>query len=410
MTSKPKPYLSVLTIRLSRDRILRMKTSEKFVSIDDPLSKRDNNRRRKATLTATITSMTLNACLAVAKIIGGIIFGAISVLADGLNNLSDCGSNVISVAGVSAADKPADAEHPYGHARGELIAAMAVSFIILFMAFELLTESIDKIVEGSGSQFSLVTIIIVSLGIAVKLAMFFCNMHVGRKYNSSLLVAAAFDSISDVCASAVVLASIIVERFTSFAPDGYVGCLVAVLIGVSGAKVLKETISALIGESPSREVVDAIKHKLLSYDGIYGIHSLKVHNYVRTYYASVHAEVDASTPLITAHELIDRIERDFDRETDIKLTIHLDPVILNDSEVSVMLEKITEVVKSEDTSFVIHDFRMIKHSDLIRCVFDLYVPYETKRSDEEIEITLRKRLKCELDERNEYSINVTRGN
>ena len=352
--------------------------------MDNPLVKRDNSNRQRVTLKATVLAMLLNVFLAAGKIICGVIFGAISVLADGFNNLSDCGSNIITVTGVKLSAKPADKEHPYGHARGEYIAAMAVAFIILLLAVELFSQSLDKIISGTGAEFSVLALVVLSVGITVKLFMFFYNRHLGKKYSSEILLATAADSISDVIASAVVLISIVVGHFTSLTPDGYIGCLVAVVIAISGIKILKRTISELIGESPSKELTDEIKKRLLAYEGVYGIHDLAVHNYVNKYYASVHVEVDAETPVLAAHELIDKIEKDFALDTDIELTIHLDPVVLHDSEVIMLRQNVEEILKKLYPVFTMHDFRMVKSYDEYKIIFEVCAPYDTKETTEQI--------------------------
>ncbi|MCH5164492.1 MAG: cation transporter [Clostridiales bacterium] len=373
---------------------------------DNPLVKRDNFNRQRATLKATVLSMLLNVLLAAGKIICGALFGAISVLADGFNNLSDCGSNIITVTGVKLSAKPADKEHPYGHARGEYIAAMAVAFIILLLAVELFSQSLDKIISGTGAEFSILAIVVLSVGIAVKLFMFFYNRHLGKKYSSEILLATAVDSISDVIASAVVLISIIVGHFTPLNPDGYIGCLVAVVIAISGIKILKRTISELIGESPSKELTDEIKKRLLCYEGIYGIHDLAVHNYVNKYYASVHVEIDADTPVLAAHELIDKIEKDFALSTDIDLTIHLDPVVLHDSEVIMIRQNVEEILKRLYPVFTMHDFRMVKSYDEYKIIFEVCVPYETKESNEQIIRNITDKLLAEYSLKYTFLITV----
>lgn len=373
---------------------------------DNPLIKRDNTKRQKVTLKATILSMILNVLLALSKIVCGFAFGAIAVLADGFNNLSDCGSNFITVTGVTLSAKPADKEHPYGHARGEYIAAMAVAFIILLLAVELLSESINKIIKGMGAEFSILSIIVLAVGIAVKLSMFFFNRHLGKKYSSEILLATATDSISDVIASSFVLISLLVSHFTSLTLDGYVGCVVAIIIAVAGIKILKRTISELLGESPDKELTDEIKRILLSYEGIYGIHDLAVHNYVNKYYASVHAEIDADIPVLAAHELIDKIEKDFAQTTDIELTIHLDPVVLHDNETIKLRDTVEEIIKKYNPSFSMHDFREVKCNECTKIFFEICVPYETKEPSVHIVRAITDELLAEFGLKFTFSITV----
>ena len=376
------------------------------ITMYETLIKRDNAGRKKAVLKASIMSMVLNVLLAAGKILCGVLFGAISVLADGFNNLSDCGSNIITVTGATLSSKPADKEHPFGHARGEYIAAMAVAFIILLLAVELLFESIEKIIGGMGTEFSIIAVVVLAVGIAVKLFMFIYNRYLGKKHSSEILIATAADSLSDVIASAFVLISIIVAHFTDFNPDGYVGCAVAIVIAVSGIKILKRTISELIGESPNKELTDEIKKVLLSYEGIYGVHDLAVHSYVNKYYASVHAEIDAEIPVLAAHELIDKIEKDFASNTDILLTIHLDPIILHDSEAMLRQQKVEACVKAVDEQYCMHDFREIKCGDETKFVFEVCVPYKSKESNTEIERKIADQLYAEFGIKYSFAITV----
>lgn len=374
----------------------------------DSLIKHDNAKRTTVTLKATVLSMVLNILLATGKIVCGIVFGAISVTADGFNNLSDCGSNVITVIGIKASSKPADKKHPFGHARSEYIAAMAASFMILLLAFELFTQSIDNIISGKVSEFSIISFAILITGIVVKSGMFVLNLVVGKKYSSEVLLATSVDSISDVFASLVVVISLIVGRFTSLNLDGYVGALVAVMIAISGFGILKRTVSKLIGESPTPELTAEIKRMLLSYDGIYGIHDLEIHNYVNKMYASVHAEIDAEIPVLAAHELIDKIERDFAQNTDIVLTIHLDPVVLHDIETTKLLGRVSDIIKNINSDFALHDFRVVKCESETKLIFEVGVPYEATQSDKEILNSLYEHLYGEFGLKYTYSPDIKR--
>lgn len=375
---------------------------------ENPLIKHDNVQKTKASLKATILSMILNIMLAVGKILCGIFFGAISVTADGFNNLSDCGSNVITVIGIKASDMPADKEHPYGHARSEYIAAMVASFLILLLAFELFTQSIENIINGKVNEFSMISIVMLIIGICVKTGMFVYNRALGKKYSSEALLATSVDSLSDVFASLVVLISLIVGKFGSFNPDGYVGALVAVAIAVSGFKILKRTVSKLIGESPTPELTAEIKRRLLSYEGIYGIHDLEIHNYVNKLYASVHAEIDAEIPVLAAHELIDKIERDFAQNTDVALTIHLDPVVLHDVETSRLLSQVAEIIKKINPRFALHDFRVVKCESETKLIFEVGVPCETGQSDKEILNSVYENLYVEFGLKYTFSPEIKR--
>lgn len=373
----------------------------------DPLHKHNNIQKKKAAMKVTVLSMLLNVGVAAGKIICGAIFGAISLLADGFNNLSDSGSNIVNIIGIQVSEKPADKEHPYGHARGEYIATLIVSFIIIFLAFELFIQSIDTIISGNKAEFSILSVVILCVGILAKLVMFITNRMVGKKYSSELLIATSVDSLGDVLASVAVLISLIIGKYTSFEPDGYIGALVAVLIGVSGIKILKRTTSELIGGSLPPQLIDEIKKRLLSYEGIYGIHGLTVHNYVNKYFVTVHAEIDADIPVLAAHELIDKIEKDFEKDTDIYLTIHLDPVILHDNEANFLRAKVENLLRAIDPSLALHDFREIRRN-LPVLVFEVGVPFDLSRTDDELKDAIYQSLYAEFGIQYEYSVDIKR--
>lgn len=347
---------------------------------DNPLAKKDNVIRNKKTFISGVVAMCVNVALAALKIVCGALFGAISIIADGLNNLSDCGNNVVVIVGAKMSAKPADKEHPYGHARGEYVTAMVVAFSILVLAAELLLESAEKIYTGSTTEFSPLSIVVLSVGIAAKLLMFFFNRRTGKKYEAEIPLAIAADSIGDALSSALVLIGLIVSHFSGFSLDGYIGCLIALIIAISGIKIIKRTVSELLGESPNKQLTDEIKRTLLSYEGVFGIHDLAVHNYVNKLYASVHVEVNADISVLAAHELIDKIEKDFEQNTDISLTIHMDPVVLDDPAASLAKSKIEDVLSSLDGDFTMHDFRYIAGVKP-KAIFEITVPYEKNTAE-----------------------------
>lgn len=348
------------------------------------LRKKDNGAKEKAGLKAGVISAAINLLLSASKIVCGLIFGAVSVLADGLNNLSDLGSNVVTIVGFKVAAKPADKEHPYGHARIEYIAALIAAFLIMLVAVELLSESVQKIIDGSKSEFSVLSVIVLSVSIAAKAFMGLYNRKLGKKYNSESLKATATDSISDCVATFVVLVGTLVAHFFEVETDGYLGCGIAVLIAVAGVGILRKTTSALMGESPDKEVTDAIKSIIASYDGVYGVHDLAVHSYGDKYYASVHVEVDASVDVMESHELIDSIEKYFADNTDVVLVIHLDPVVVGDEKVERLKTVANQKLKQLDENYSLHDFRVVDGKNRINLIFDVAIPYKAKHSAEEI--------------------------
>ena len=342
---------------------------------------------------ASIIGLFANLCLAVGKIIVGLFSGLISVTADGLNNLSDCGSSAVSFISFKMSSKPADKEHPYGHERIEYISSMIVSFLILLIAYELVAESISKIISPTAFEFSLIVIITLAISILAKFAMFFFYKGTANKINSDLLKASAIDSLSDCISTSIVLVGLVISKFTGFNIDGYAGLVVAVFIAIAGIKILKEVISKLIGQAPDKEIFENIKTRILNHSEVLGIHDLNVYSYgPNKYFASVHIELDAETESLTAHEFIDDIEREFLNETNIVLTGHHDPIVTNDEEVNQMREKVSILVLNIDKSFSMHDFRMVKGPNKTNIIFEIAIPFDTNMKEEEIINTLKKEI------------------
>lgn len=334
---------------------------------------------------ASIVGIFLNIFLALSKIVIGIISGFVSVMADGFNNLSDCGSSVVSLISFKMSSKPADKEHPFGHERVEYIFSMIVAFIILIIAFELAKESITKIVSPQKISFSIIVIATLLVSILVKSVMFTYYKMVAKKIDSEILKAAAIDSLFDCITTTLVLISIFIGKFTGFNVDGYAGLVVVVFISVAGIKIIKEMVSKLIGQAPSQKVIDDIKARILSFDDIMGMHDLNVYSYgPNKYFASVHIELDASIDSLVAHEIIDNIERDFLSNTNIVLTGHHDPIVTNDEEVSMVYRKVKKYVANINKSYSMHDFRMVKGPTRTNVIFEIAVPFDNDLTEEEI--------------------------
>lgn len=350
--------------------------------------------REKVGKISSIVGIVANIVLSVCKIIVGIVSGFISILADGLNNLSDCGSSAVAYVSFKMSSKPADKEHPYGHERIEYISSMAVAFVILIIAFELAKESIMNIISPRALEFSVITVVVLAVSIFVKVLMFVFNRTMAKKINSDLLKATAVDSLSDSISTSAVLLSVLIGKFTGLYIDGYVGVMVALLIAWSGIKILKETASKLIGQAPDRDLVLQIKTRILSRPEVLGIHDLNIYSYgPNKYFASVHIEVDANVDVIESHEVIDEIEREFLEETNVVLTGHLDPIVINDEEVNDLRKKVSFIVKDIDEEFSMHDFRIVRAVNYTNLIFEVAVPFETKLSDAEIEKLIKTRIK-----------------
>ena len=341
----------------------------------------------------SVIGIIANLFLAIGKIVVGSISGLISVTADGLNNLSDCGSSAVSFISFKMSSKPADKEHPYGHERIEYIASMVVSFLILIIAYELVSESISKIISPIKNEISIVVLLALIASIVVKCLMFFFYGHNAKLINSDLLKASAIDSLSDCISTSIVLVSMIISKFAKINIDGYAGLVVAVFIAIAGIKILKEVISKLIGQAPDNEIFESIKSRILNHKEVLGIHDLNVYSYgPNKFFASVHIELDAKTDSLVAHEMIDDIEREFLNETNIILTGHHDPIVIDDKEVNEMRKKVSKLVQNIDKSFSMHDFRMVKGPNKTNVIFEIAIPFETKIKEETIIESLKQEI------------------
>ena len=326
--------------------------------------------------------IALNTLLAAGKIAVGALFGMISVLADGMNNLTDCGSNVV---GFKMSGKPADKEHPFGHQRAETISALVIALIVLVVAVELAAQSVEKIISPTESEFSYWLVAVLAVSVAVKLFMFFLNRSLAKAVDSEALKATAADSISDAIATAAVLLSLLISQWTEFNLDGYMGAAVAVFIAFTGGSILKETVSRLLGKAPDADVVKKIGQKILSFEGVRGLHDLTVHSYGQNkLYATAHVEVDSRMPIMDAHDLADAIEKDFAADTDIALTVHIDPLVFDDPKVNRYREEAERIVGNIDGRFRMHDFRVVGGTTHSNLVFDVAVPFDCALSEAEI--------------------------
>ena len=334
---------------------------------------------------SSITGIILNLLLSALKFFAGLISGSLSITADAVNNLSDAGSQVISFVSFKLSSKPADKDHPFGHARFEYVASMIVSLIIISISFELMRSSLDKIFNPEDTVFSILTIIILAISILVKLWIFIFNKKIAKKINSTIIKATAADSLSDAAATLAVLVSMIIARFTGFATDGYMGVVISIIIFIAGIKILLETKNSILGSPPDPETVAEIIRITESHPDILGIHDLVVHNYgAGNTIASLHAEVDGEKNVFDTHDAIDNIEKQLFSELGVRTTIHMDPIVTNDAETLELKSLVIEAVKNIDASLSIHDFRFVKGATHSNLIFDISTPFEYKLSDAEI--------------------------
>ncbi len=344
-----------------------------------------SDTRKKYGFLSGITGIILNLLLFTGKLIAGLLSGAVSVVADALNNLSDAGSSIVNMVGFKIAMTPPDREHPFGHGRAEYVAGLIISFIITLMGVELAKSSVDKIIVPEAPDISVLTFVILFASVLVKLWMFFFNRKLGSEINSVSLKATASDSISDVTATVAVILGMAASVIFDVNIDGWAGLLVSVFIVVSGLKTAKESLSPLMGQMPEKELVEDIKSTVNSYEGIIGMHDLIVHNYgVGISFISFHAEVASSMPLSDAHTLVDGIETEFKKKFGCGVTIHIDPVDIDDEETTELFGAVKKVVKGIDEGLSIHDFRVVKNHAGNTLIFDLAVPYKFRLSDRQI--------------------------
>jgi len=332
-----------------------------------------------------IIGIIVNVLLFSAKFTVGTLSGSVSVVADAVNNLSDAGSSIISLMSFKMAAKPADNTHPFGHARIEYISSSVVSVIIMFIGFELIKTSVEKIIQPQPIDFSNIALAVLALSIFAKLWLFYFNRKLGKCINSMIMQATAADSMSDVMATSAVFVSAVISRFTSVNPDAYIGIAVAFFIIYSAIQILRETMNRILGQAPSEELIKKIESFILSYDGVIGIHDLVVHDYgPQNTFASVHVEVDANTDGLVSHDLIDNIERDISNKYNLKMVIHMDPVVTDDPFVNELQKMTEEVVSGIDSTLSIHDFRVVKGPTHHNLIFDVTVPFDCKICVKEI--------------------------
>lgn len=324
-----------------------------------------------------ILGILANVLLFAGKLVIGTVSGSVSITADAMNNLSDATSSIVTIVGFRLAERPADENHPYGHARFEYLSGLAVAAMIVVIGFELAKTSFDKILHPEPVMFSGALVAVLLLSIGVKLILAAVNGSLGRAIDSTALLATAADSRNDCIATGAVLLSAVFAHLTSINVDGYAGLAVALFILYSGANTAKETISPLLGEAADPELQRTIVSALRSNDKVLGYHDLMVHDYgPGQRFASVHVEMDMREDVLTCHTIIDDIERQVLDSHGIHLVIHYDPVVTDDEELNRMRSSVDKVLKSIDPRISIHDFRMVRGDTHTNLIFDMILPYD----------------------------------
>lgn len=357
---------------------------------------KDANVRTSVGKLSGIVGIFSNLFLFVIKFVIGTIVHSVSIQADGVNNLTDAGSNIISILSFHLANKPADKDHPFGHERTETIASLFVGILILVLGFETAKESISKVIHPGSIDFRIASVIILLISIIVKFWMYAYNKKLSKTYDSSLLEATALDSISDVCGTTAVLVSTLLSPVLHFNLDGYMGIVVSGIILYGAYGLLRDMINSLIGEAPDPELVHNIVDMIMAHPAILGVHDMMLHNYgPNKIFASAHVEVDSSKDIFETHDHIDNIEREVKKNMNIDLVLHMDPVKVNDPETELYRAKVVEAIHQIDPKWRFHDFRIVSGPTHVNLVFDLVIPFEEKYSQEEIEEMLLKHIESD---------------
>jgi len=366
----------------------------------------DINVRTAYGVLASMVGICCNLILFVSKILLGILVHSISVMADGFNNLSDAASSIISFAGVKMAQKPADRHHPFGHGRIEYISAFIVAFLVIQVGFSLFNTSIGKIRHPQEMVFHSVSVLILLMSIGIKLWLGLFNRTLGKRIQSSVMMATAADSLGDVAATSATILSLVVFGVSGINIDGIVGLMVSAAVMIAGVNIARDTLAPLIGEAVDPKVYREIKEFVEQYDGIVGTHDLIVHNYGPSRsMASIHAEVPVDENIQVSHEIIDTIERECLRKLGIFLVIHMDPVETHDQRTAAVKEQITQVLAGLDSRLEFHDLRLVDGSRQINLIFDVVVPRDY---NEVMRDTLRIRISEELQKRDQrYNCVIT---
>ena len=357
---------------------------------------KDANVRTSVGKLSGIVGILNNLFLFVIKFVIGTIVHSVSIQADGVNNLTDAGSNIISILSFHLSNKPADKDHPFGHERTETITSLFVGILILVLGFETAKESISKVIHPGSIDFRLASVIILLVSIIVKFWMYTYNKKLSKTYDSSLLEASALDSISDVCGTMAVLVSTLLSPVLHFNLDGYMGIVVSGIILYGAYGLLRDMINSLIGEAPDPELVHNIVDMIMAHPAILGVHDMMLHNYgPNKIFASAHVEVDSSKDIFETHDHIDNIEREVKENMNIDLVLHMDPVKVNDPETELYRAKVVEAIHQIDPKWGFHDFRIVSGPTHVNLVFDLVIPFEEKYTQEEIEAMLLKHIESD---------------
>lgn len=368
---------------------------------------KDKELRLKIGYLGSVIGVLVNIVLSIIKFLIGIATSSIAILADAFNNISDVAASLITILGFKLSDKPPDKQHPYGHGRFEYISASIVATLVMVFGFQFIKTSIERIIHPKAVIFQWIPFILLCISMGVKIWLSGFNKRLGKKIDSSALMASGTDALGDVFATAVVTISLLASKFININIDGYIGVVVSAFILLAGFNIFKDTISQLIGEDPDEEVMEAITKGLLTYDYILGVHDLNIHNYgPGRIMGTADVEIPPYIDVITIHDIIDLAERELGEEFDMNLVIHMDPVGFESKEVSLIRNEIKRILKSRPYLKSFHDLVLIENFQNRHIVFDLVVDgniIDTAEKDKDLIDEIISKLE-ELDNNFEYEI------
>ena len=337
--------------------------------------------------------IAVNVVLSVFKMVFGKITNSLSITADGLNNLFDAVSSVISLAGFKISGRPADKNHPFGYGRVEYISALVLAFLIIHTGIDLISDSIKGFSDPAAVVFSIPAAVVLVLSVLMKIWLAFFNTKIGKSINSLTVDAVVKDSIGDIAATLCTLIALIASKFTALPIDAVMGLIVALVIVYVGIDVIKDTLVPLLGEPPEKEVVDELENLVMSHEGIIGIHDLVLHSYGHSkVMGSLHAEVPGDRDIMESHDLIDNIELDIKQKLGIDISIHLDPILINDERTTALKAFALEAVKEISEDISIHDFRVVDGPSHTNLIFDAVLPYSLKIKEDEFKEAVNQKI------------------
>lgn len=358
-----------------------------YEQLDNPLV------RERYGIFSSFVGIFCNIFLCVSKLLIGVMSGSISIISDGFNNLSDCASCFVTILGYKMAAKPADKDHPFGHGRMEYLTSLVIAVVIIVVGFELLKNSFDKLIHPTPLEFSYVALVVIIISIFVKIWMGLFNKKLGRRINSSIMLATSKDSMNDVAATSATLIALVGSLWTDFPLDAIMGILVSAFIFISGFGIVKETVDLLLGRPVDEELVKKLETIVDASEISLGMHDLVIHSYgPGNMMGSVHIEVDCRKNIMDIHEAIDELEREIYNTLKINITIHMDPVDPEDELTKECRQLIQNIAKEIDSALSVHDFRAFTCGDTIKLVFDMLIPFDCKIKEENIKKEIDDRL------------------